>query len=261
VTAQLGVILQPFTTPTPTDARLRALDAWIARTGRAPDLLPVWAARSPHDRERWPLDRRLLDRIAEAGIRVIAYVESTGLRYADITDGKHDAAIARLGCHAEGLDVRFDQEADGTGLKAQWQTPEGRELYAETFAHVAEILHQYGCRMIWSPVQPQRAFDMGLYPGPDAVDVMGFTNFTRSEEAKLPSRRWARYEAECRTLAPDKPVMVTECGIEVGVPRRPAYIRDLANVTVDAACVFDMPVPNGDRWEWSKGMDGAWAGL
>lgn len=260
---RLGVILGAQTDPERTRT-LGELDAWIAVAGRVPDLAPVWSRGIGPSGERWPVDRHLLAGIRRRGIIPVIYAESTGVPYRDILGGLRDMDLRLLGSRAAGLGVRWDQEPDGDGLGADWQTRDARALYAETFAYVEAILRDEGdCRLIWSPVFPERAASMGLFPGPEHVGIMGFTRFSRLPSGKLPPDQWRRSAAESRALAPGRPVWVTETGRIAGLPRRSKWLVTVPDADVDAAVIFDMLIgaPHADDWRWSASMYRTWAAL
>lgn len=237
---------------------LRALDAWAAKAGRMPDLLPVWSRRSGSpDGQRWHLDPTLLAAISERGVEPVIYLESTGARYEDILRGLHDDELRLLACKADGHVVRWDQEPDGD-FGQDWSR---HELYADVFRHVSHVLRsEADIRMWWCPVVPKRA--IAYYPGSEAVDIVGFDRYSWTEGSSFPLVQWATPVKQLDLIAPGKIRWVGECGRKAGLTRRAAWLREAASGLVEAAVVMDMLVPGHDHdWRWVPSMYAAFPGI
>jgi hypothetical protein len=233
------------------DTLMAALDAFASRS-RMPDLVPVWV-------RRWQLDRRILRGIRERGAEPTLYVESTGFLYHEILAGKHDAALRLLACKADGLVVRWDQEPMSEGLKPPWFR---HPLYLPTFGYVSELMRgEADVRLAYCATNDVDAM-AEFYPG-DACQIVGFDAFSRAEFGRFPPEQWRLPTDVLSRLAPGKPVWVFEAGRLVGLPRRAAWLKSIAQVEgIEVAVPWDMDVPDHeDDFTWTPAMDRVFAGM
>jgi hypothetical protein len=251
--------------PFSTQAVLGALDLWTARS-TAPELFPIWVIRRDGN---WHLDPELVKAVQDRGIQPVLFVESTGASYVDILRGEHDTELHYLGCRIGkigGLITRWDQEPNGTGLGAAWQTPESKALYVQVFRHVSQILRaDSDARLFYCPVGRQKnGVDeyRTYYPG-DGCQIVGFTMFSRTNEARRPQDQVRASVEEFQRLAPGKPIIWGEAGRAADTDNRSRWLRDMNNVTgLYASLIFDLLVQdNQDDWRWNLAMYRTFASL
>ncbi len=223
---------------------LRLLDHVEAGT-----LVPLWS-------RDWKLDRRLVKAIRERGGEVVVYLESTGYSYAHILAGEYDCDIRLLASRADGCVVRWDQEANGEGLGADWQDIDS-EMYVETFHYVHDLMRsEADVRLFWCAAggDPNA---MQWYPGDAHCEIVGFDRYSWKEDSKFPPDQWRKDIEMLRTTR--KPIWVGECGRKAGLTRRAEWLRSILETGVDAAVVFDMEVPEFEHsWTWNRAMRNAW---
>jgi hypothetical protein len=240
-----GVALEECVRPEH-DRLLRALDAFAERAAM-PHLLPIWV-------RGWDLDRRILRSVRERGVEPVLYIEPGAILppACDIREVAYKAG--------DGTVVRFAQEPDGA-LRSPWREW-GAEEYRDNFDFVRETMQEAAdVLLFWCPTINVTA---DYWPG--VADVLGFDGYFKKDDARLPSERWQVPVERCRTLSPETPIWIGECGWKAGIEGRAAGLRDLPQVEgVDAVIVMDMLAlrPDGgfDDWRFNGPMDRAFKGL
>ena len=255
-----GVALREAVDKPSATLTLPALDAWTAKAAK-PDLFPIWS-RWDKAAKAWTLDRALLAGLRSRGVEPIIYVESTGVPYDVILTGAMDTALRLLACAAgNGTMVRFDQEPNGSGLRADWQKPNAANArWVDVFRHVSHAMRiQADVRMVYCPVGRNRARigELAAYwPGDDAVQVMAFDMYSNDEHGRFPPEQWAVSIEWQKATAPEKPRITCETGRDARLTQRAEWLASIDDVAdLDAAIVFDMGVPEfGDDWRFSRAM-------
>jgi hypothetical protein len=239
--ARLGVALIEAYDGTP-EVILAAYDRWAERVGAYPGLAAVWV----HDGQ--PLDGLTRRGLQDHGAEVMVYLESGEHArdgYRGLLSGRLDHILATL--DDPRLIVRLDHEML-PGWEAPWAGhPPERYIDAWVYARA-----RVGGRMLWCPqghTDRHRDLWARYLPPLDTVDIVGWDRYVRRKHPATPLPRvWAENLALMSALAPGKPVMVGEFGIEVGHPAdRAAWLATLGDVEgVDAAMYFDVRMSTVD---------------
>jgi hypothetical protein len=245
---------------------LDAIDAHP--TFELPDVVPIWArwdAASGDFRVDW----RLLEDVREREIEPVLYCETGALTPSLIESGAVDRAVKLMGARSRGALVRPFHEGNGSLFPwGRWPAPQ----YVACYQRFARLLHDEGALTAYCMSHRNKRNDdlLDRWPGEEYVDVVGFTEFRRSDSERPPVQQWA-YAAE-RLASTGKPVWVFETGAEASTTKRGAWIDSLADVEsigIEAVCIFDFRIEYSgidgsdkvDDWRWSPSMARAFDGL
>ncbi len=188
----------------------------------------------------------------------------------DIVEGHHDAYIRKFAEAAKAWGhpffLRFDWEMNG-GWFAWGEGVNGNKAgeYVAAWRHVHDIFTQVGATnvtWVWCPnVDPENQMqDLSrLYPGDSYVDWTGLDGYNWGTNPARPDR-WrsfdslysSTYKKITGTIAPSKPLMISEVGSTEYGGSKAAWIKDmLAKIPVD------YPKIRGVLWfdKFDDGMD------
>jgi hypothetical protein len=248
------------------DIALDSLAAFVSKAGAKPDLMAIWARGDL--KGGWLLQPEILRRLRGEGVEPMIFAESTGKSYEDILRGIYDDELRRLACRASGCYVRWDQEANGTGLRASWQKPNpANELYVEVFQRVHGVMREEAnVRLLYSPVGRHRkqAQDMAAYyPGHEHCEAVGFTMFRNSERGSFPPDQCVHPRDTLAAMAPGKPIIWSETGSDFALERGADWLRSFNEVEgIEITMIFDMAIEShDDDWRWKGPMYRAFPGL
>ena len=205
-----------------------------------PDVVAIWAQGLRLDAKAW---REARDR----GIEAIVYAQTARWPAELILSGFHDTEIDRLAIDLMGTDtiVRLNQEANGPGLRAEWNTW-SPETYIAVFRYISDRIRyiawdaQMAYCITWRGLRKGRDDFARWYPGHDACQIVGFDSYV-TNPIQRPSRIWPVAIRTIRETTPTKPVWVFETGIARGIPFRGRRLREMLAVPgLAGVVVMDM---------------------
>ena len=202
----------------------------------------------------------------------------SGYSLASIVDGAHDAYVRRwaLALRAYGRPVllRFAQEMNGSWYPWSEALNGNRPgEFVAAWRHVHDIFAAAGAtnvRWVWSPVArfglaPQKIAE--FYPGNRYVDIVGFSGFNGGTALNWTgwhpfANLFDSYLSEAQTLAPGKPIQISEVASATEGGSRSAWIRTMfedlrADPHVTSVLWFDLPKQTD--WQISAGGQDAGA--
>jgi hypothetical protein len=203
-------------------------------------------------------------------IPVPSNLSEPNFQLSDVIEGHHDAYIKKFAEAAKAWGhpffLRFDWEMNG-GWFAWAEGVNGNKAgeYVAAWRHVHDIFTQVGATnatWVWCPnVDPENQMqDLGkLYPGDSYVDWTGLDGYNWGTNPARPDR-WrsfdslysSTYKKITGTIAPSKPLMISEVGSTEYGGSKAAWIKDmLAKIPVN------YPKIRGVLWfdKFDDGMD------
>ena len=220
--------------------------------GRTPDMVAVWAPGLA-------LDVSVVRDLVALDIQPLVYAQTARWGATDILAGHYDAeidAFAHKLIQFGRIIVRVNQEANGPGLRAEWNTwPEATYIavwrYIERRIHAIAPDVRLAYCITWRGKDHRDDFAR-WYPGHDACQIVGFDSYV-TNPIQRPSRIWPVAIRTIRETTPSKPIWVFEAGVSRWVPFRGRKLREMQRVEgLEGVVYMDMDLEHyGARHRWA----------
>jgi beta-mannanase len=205
------------------------------------------------------------------------YSRQSAYSLRSIVDGAHDAYIGawarRLAAYGGQVRLRFAQEMNGSWYpwsEGAYGNKPGE--FVAAWRHVHDLFVAAGAtnvEWVWSPVALSDSLNAREYPGDRYVDMVGLSLFNGGYQLKF--GRWQSFAAKLNrplaivgSIAPDKPVEISEVGVAERGGNKARWIREMfstlaARPQIVSLIWFDVATTSDWRIETSRAAERAFA--